>query len=371
MTESHGHPARSSRLNLDASSSSSSSSSFIFSPPTITSPDIPFHHPLLITSGLPSKEGQRIASYSSYSPSNTLNSPTVFRSPGLNQVIEESKTARELRRSLSFSSSSSDFSSSSASALSSKIALALASPALRAAHSSVAQSVNIDAEHTLEGVHSRSGVLESLMNINYNEEEVEDTENHNDNANGATQVINEKKNINMNHMSQSRLDNSVGIITNMERSKFSRRVVNNEANEEVEEEDNYTSNSSVESLRAELKATQAVLRTLRSENSELRFAKSPSLATPLKLSSPMPLPPPPPPQPTEEQEHYSEALLAQAEAAKALSLANASSALRRAALIAKSPSMSIERTSSGVNSAVELSLEAIKVLADDSSDVGN
>jgi len=301
-----------------------------------------------------------------------LNSPTVFRSPGLNQVIEESKTARELRRSLSFSSSSSDFSSSSASALSSKIALALASPALRAAHSSVAQSVNIDAEHTLEGVHSHSGVLESLMNINYNEEEVVDTENHNDNANGTTQVINEKKNINSNHMSQSRLDNSVGIITNMERSKFSRGVVNNEANEEVEEEeDNYTSNSSVESLRAELKATQAVLRTLRSENSELRFAKSPSLSTPLKLSSPMPLPPPPPPQPTEEQEHYSEALLAQAEAAKALSLANASSALRRAALIAKSPSMSIERTSSGVNSAVELSLEAIKVLADDSSDVGN
>lgn len=364
MTESHRH-ARSSRLNLD-SSSSSSSSSFIFSPPTITSPDIPFHHPLLITSGLQSKEGQRIASYS---PSNTLNSPTVFRSPGLNQVIEESKTARELRRSLSFSSSSSDFSSSSASALSSKIALALASPALRAAHSSVAQSVNIDAEHTLEGVHSRSGVLESLMNINYNEEEVEDTEYHNDNANGTTQVISDKKNINRNNMSQSRLDNSVEIITNMERSKFSRGVVNNEANDE--DEDNFTSNSSVESLRAELKATQAVLRTLRSENSELRFAKSPSFATPLKLSSPIPLPPPLPPQPTEEQEHYSEALLAQAEAAKALSLANASSALRRAALIAKSPSMSIERTSSGVNSAVELSLEAIKILADDSSDVGN
>ena len=363
MTESHRH-ARSSRLNLD-SSSSSSSSSFIFSPQTITSPDIPFHHPLLITSGLQSKEGQRIASYS---PSNTLNSPTVFRSPGLNQVIEESKTARELRRSLSFSSSSSDFSSSSASALSSKIALALASPALRAAHSSVAQSVNIDAEHTLEGVHSRSGVLESLMNINYNEEEVEDTEYHNDNANGTAQVS-DKKNINRNNMSQSRLDNSAGIITNMERSKFSRGVDNNEAN--VEDEDNFTSNSSVESLRAELKATQAVLRTLRSENSELRFAKSPSLATPLKLSSPIPLPPPPPPQPTEEQEHYSEALLAQAEAAKALSLANASSALRRAALIAKSPSMSIERTSSGVNSAVELSLEAIKILADDSSDVGN
>jgi hypothetical protein len=258
------------------------------------------------------------------------------------------------------SSTSPTTSSFSASLLSSEIAKALASPSLRDTHSSVFEKFTKENEHVTEGATIRTSVLESLMNIKYEEEEEEEEEGGNnlkDNEKVKTQASNVKKNTNNSKQLQS---------NNVVRTPIDNKTVKGEddGNEEEEEEGEYNnSNRSVESLRAELKATQAVLRTLRSENSELRFTKSPS-ATPLKSApAPSPMPPPPPPQPTEEQEHYAEALLAQAEAAKALSLANASSALRRAALIAKS--QYIERTSSGINSAVELSLEAIKILADD------
>ena len=278
----------------------------------------------------------------------------------MNQVIEESNKARELRRSSSMSSTSPTNSSFSASLISSEIAKALASASLRDTHSSVFETFTKEHEHVTEGATIRTSVLESLMNIKYEYEE-EGGDNLKDNEKVTTQASNAKTNtINSKQLWQS--NNVVGTPT----SRIDNKTVKGEddGNEKEEEEGEYNnSNSSVESLRAELKATQAVLRTLRSENSELRFAKSPS-ATPLKSApAPSPMPPPPPPQPTEEQEHYAEALLAQAEAAKALSLANASSALRRAALIAKS--QYIERTSSGINSAVELSLEAIKILADD------
>jgi hypothetical protein len=193
------------------------------------------------------------------------------------------------------------------------------------------------------------------MNIDYNE------------GNDDESVSNSKSSQKREFETDERLEKSFDKLSGYPTSALaSTSIYNNERNNE---EVNFNGlngllcNTSIESLQAELKATQAVLKTLRSENSELRFAKSPTVVTPIRQahSSPPP-PPPPPPQITEEQEHYAEVLLAQAEAAKALALANASSALKRAAAMAKSSSINQIRIKEGIDNIYELVKEAIELV---------
>jgi hypothetical protein len=199
-----------------------------------------------------------------------------------------------------------------------------------------------------------SNILDSLMNIDYNEE------------NDDESVSNSKSSQKREFETDERLKKSFDKLSTSASTPTS--IYNIERNnEEVDVNFNGLNgllcNTSIESLQAELKATQAVLKTLRSENSELRFAKSPTVVTPIRQahSSPPP-PPPPPPQITEEQEHYAEVLLAQAEAAKALALANASSALKRAAAMAKSSSINQIRIKEGIDNIYELVKEAIELV---------
>jgi hypothetical protein len=337
---------RSSRLSLDTTKLDENKTLSTIPTIPITSHESLLYHPLLVTSSSQRKKSQ----ISNSSSTSTSSSSIIFKTPGLNQVIEETKNAKHLRRSSSSaSSSSSSFSSyadtsssSSSSPLTAEITKLLLIPVSKDELSTVESTTSLISSRAFHG-----NILDSLMNIDYNEE--------NDDESVSYSKSSQKREFETDERLKKSFDklSTPTSIYNIERN-----------NEEVDVNFNgLLCNTSIESLQAELKATQAVLKTLRSENSELRFAKSPTVVTPIRQAHSSPPPPPPqPPQITEEQEHFAEVLLAQAEAAKALALANASSALKRAAAMAKSSSINQIRIKEGIDNIYELVKEAIELV---------
>jgi hypothetical protein len=355
---------RSSRLSLDITKLDENKTLSTIPTIPITSHESLLYHPLLVTSSSQRKKSQ--ISNSSSTSTSASSSSIIFKTPGLNQIIEETKNAKHLRRSSSSASSSSSSSSSfssyadTSSSSSSSSSSPLTAEITKLLLIPVSKDELATVESTTSLISSRafhSNILDSLMNIDYNEE--------NDDESVSNSKSSQKREFETDERLEKSFDKLSGYPTS---ASSSTSIYNNERNnEEVDVNFNGLNgllcNTSIESLQAELKATQAVLKTLRSENSELRFAKSPTVVTPIRQAhSSQPPPPPPPPQITEEQEHYAEVLLAQAEAAKALALANASSALKRAAAMAKSSSINQIRIKEGIDNIYELVKEAIELV---------
>ena len=353
---------RSSRLSLETTKLDEKKTLSSIPTINITSYESLLYHPLLVTSSSQRTKAQISNSPSTYT-SSTSSSSVIFKTPGLNQVIEETKIAKQLRRNASSDTSSSLFSSyadtsssSSSPPQTTEMTKMLSIPVSKDDVSSFESTTSLLSSRAFH-----SSILDSLMNIDYNEE-TDDNDSNILTINDS--VLNSKSSHKRELETDQRLRKSLDKLSGYPTS--STTIYSNERNNE-EEDVNFNglngllSNTSIESLQAELKATQAVLKTLRSENSELRFAKSPTVATPLRQTPSSP-PPPLPHKISEEQEHYAEVLLAQAEAAKALSLANASSALRRAAAMAKSSSINQKRIKEGVDNIYELVKEAIELV---------